>query len=596
MAFDPGGRTFWGFPILAPNGKPLQIKVYGEKIKGKYIKFKYSPEELSDLFPPKGMVFAPLDSISSKNHDSYHFFQVEPSKTKKSEKDHDYSIVYESCQLISSFHKLITIPELANLSCFPLEEIQKLLQNQDNHIKDGTYFIRISQPSELIGPFRKNQKDLFPQHGKEVFVFQLDDSFDEYVLEDNTLILQDKLPLIRKIDCMSNEQLQEWFRKKIKEASSIDVSKISLLDIDKIKNIPVFEADDLDKVRFERALECLTQYKFSYDELKNVFVNEGFEKINEKIVNMRKEIKDEFLKENQALEDKKNAISSEIENLNSSKEKIQSKISDAENLLKSINDNYDALLLQMKVSAKINPVNQPEERKVAKPHTYEVGRIGKAFKAIKEDGLKYFDLIERNLKRAGYDDKIIDLYRSENDEKDVLFNAKAVFIPCISWAYIYAQSIGNARVFTIQVEHDWLHYRDFCNNGLVEIWSEAAANIDTNYIIAFENLNLTQPECGMMPLLNIIKGHRPFLEGTQYDFLHNIKIFATVVPFSEKEDIGLKLSKNQFSTWGTFGSIEKQEYFIPIKLNSVEKPYGFFSPDDFKYLKQEPKDVYFGKQ
>ena len=258
---------------------------------------------------------------------------------------------------------------------------------------------------------------------------------------------------------------------------------------------------------------------------------------------------------------------------------------------KQITENYDSLLLNLRVGAKINAENQSVLSVNKNPLPFVVGCYGKSFDTIKEDGLDHFYLIERNLTRVGYNGDILRLYRSEND---VLLKAKALFVPCISWAYIYAQSVGNAMVYTMHIEHDWLYYHDFCNNGLIDIWTEAINNNEKNYILAFEALNITQPECGIMPLLDVINGYRPFLERTKYGLPHNLKIFATMLPCNENEIVGLKLSKKLFKSWGTFAKPDKEEYFIHLVLNNAEKQYGYFKPDDLSYKMLEPGDSYFG--
>lgn len=345
----------------------------------------------------------------------------------------------------------------------------------------------------------------------------------------------------------------------------------------------------------------MDQYKFSYDELKDLFVKDGFEKINDIIENIRSEIKDDYekkigkefeelTKEKQNLEKEKYNILVEIKKLNTDKEKIQSEKSDIEFMHKQVAKNYDSLLLKLKVDAKINAESQLIQSVRIKQLPFVVDPIGKSFDTIKEDGLEHFYLIDKNLIRAGYNDEILRLYRSEND---VLLKSQAIFIPCISWAYIYAQSIGNAKVYIMHIEHDWLHYRDFCNNGLIDIWTEAINDSEINYVLVFDTINITQPECGMMPLLDVIEGYRPFLEGTKSGLPCNLKIFATILPFNENETVGLKLTKKLFKSWGTFAEPDKQEYFIHLILDNTEQ-YGYFKPADFSYQPQKPGDSYFG--
>jgi hypothetical protein len=596
MASDREGKIYWGFAETLAGGTASRIKVYGERKNNDYL--KYSQESIKELFPPIGKVFV------TKPISSYYHFQVEYNSRKKENED-EYLAAYQSWKLIT-FNKLIIIPKLENLSTFPLEEVQKLCQNQNIPMENGTYFIKILQNNELLGPFIKDQKGLIPKVGKEVPVYKIDDDFDNYILDNDKLLFFSPDRLFEKkdeIDCMSNEQLQDWLREKIKKSKNFDdKSTIELLS--KINKLNVFDANNLDTARLKRVSDCLDQYKFSYDELKDLFVKDGFEEISNIIRNMRSEIRDEYEEElnkdveiikNEKLnlEKEKNDIIIEIQKLNSDKEKIQSEISNAEILQKQVTENYDSLLLKLKVDARINTESQSAHSVRIKSLPFVVDRIGKSFDTIKEDGLDQFYLIEKNLLRYGYNDALLKLYKNENA---VLLKGQAIFIPCISWAYIYAQSIGNAKVYTMHIEYDWLHYRDFCDNGLIDIWTEAINNREKNYVLVFEALNITQPECGMMPLLDVIEGYRPFLEGTKFGLPDNLKIFATILSSNENETVGLKLSKKSFKSWGTFAEPDKKEYFIPLKLNNVEQQYGYFEPANLSYQSQEPGDVYFGIQ
>jgi len=596
MAFDTEGKTFWGFAETLSGGTASRIKVYGEKKNDEYL--KYSEEELKNQFPPAGKVFV------TKPIYSYHTFRVEEN-TRKKDNDDEYLAVFQSWKPIT-FSKLITIPQLENTSYFPLEEIQKLCSYSGEQIEEGTYYIWVKDENELIGPFVKDQRRLSPKIGKEASVFTIKSNFDLYVFDKNRLLfsspekLQDTFEKkLLGIDCMSNDQLQEWFKDKIKNASVFDDKSTESL-LTKIKASFVFVANDLDTVRLNRVLECLDQYKFTYDELKDLFNNEGFGRFNKQIENMRTEIKNEYEKEllkdfeelkneKHKLENEKRNILTEIQKLNLRKEDLRAETSEIENTCKSVEAKYDELLLSLKVNARINTESQSQQNVNIMPTFFEIGRTGNSFESIKkDDDLDQLYVIEKNLSRAGYDDNIFELYK--NDDA-VLLKAQAVFIPCISWAYIYAQSIGNARVYTMHIEHDWLHYHDFTDKGLLEIWSEAANDNESNYILVFDNINLTQPECGMMPILDVFNGYRPFLEGTKHGLLPNIKIFATIIPYCE--DIGLKLSKRQFASWGTLATPDRQDYNIPVKLENKEL-YGYFRPCELVYDKsQTPGDSYF---
>jgi len=88
---------------------------------------------------------------------------------------------------------------------------------------------------------------------------------------------------------------------------------------------------------------------------------------------------------------------------------------------------------------------------------------------------------------------------------------KALFVPSAAWVYTLAKIFGNTAVYTLHIEYNWLHFSDFCRNGLQEALNEAYTHPEKNYMLILEGLNCTQPECGLRPLLNVIAGIEPVI-------------------------------------------------------------------------------------
>jgi hypothetical protein len=589
------GKVFWGLSEILPSRRASRIKVYGPKNGDKFE--RYLTERIKSYFPQSGKVFAPLPI------DSFCTFQVEANNSKKENGD-DYLAIPASLKPLKPY-MLILRKNLLNV-WLSLEELQNI-GSYRQHFEDGIYYIKITDTNELIGPFIKDQRGLLPKIGKEASAFDLSSGSDDLLMEnynDNAVFFNSPDICLNKkikmVDCMSGEQLQEWFRNKLNAVHGLSSEKENAINIimEMLKKKSLASANDLDTHRFNRIFENLDQFKFSYAELRDHLVDDdGFEKIVRKIEEMRQEIKSEYesefqkdlesLKiEKQNIENEKNGVIADIEKLNTEKNSIATEIADAGKLLESLHANYDSILVQLKVASQIGGYSTiNNSRPFVKPLCYKIPRSGRSFTELKTDGDSYqglelyFRIMEKNLTRAGYDEKIFNLFK---DNENSLLKSQAVFIPCVSWAYIFAQSVGNAKLYVIHIEHDWLHYKNFCDNGIISIWNEAADEQDTNFILAFEDLNITQPECGFTPLLDVINGYRPLLEGTESGLLTNLKIFAALIPPGE-ENIGLKLPERLFRKWGRFGDFIDINFMYPVK-NRDFIPFGYFAPEDLATL------------
>jgi hypothetical protein len=510
------GKVFWGLSEILPSGRASRIKVYGPK-NGDVFE-RYPTEHIKSYFPQSGKVFSPSPI------ESFCTFHVEASNSKKENGD-DYLAVPSSLKQLKPY-MLIVRKNLLN-DWLSLEELQNI-GSYRQHFEDGIYYIKIIDTNDLIGPFIKDQRGLLPKTGKETSVFDLSAGSDGLLMEnynDNAIFFNSPDACLKKkpemVDCMSGEQLQEWFRIKLNAVHGLSPEKESVINIitKMLKEKSLASANDLDTVRFKRILENLDQFKFSYAELRELLVNDGFEKINRKIEEMRQEIKSEYEEElqkdlesleieKQNLKNEKNSIIAEIEKLNTEKNNIATEIADAEKSMESLKTNYDSILVQLKVASQIGGHSTIDNSMpFVKPFCYEIPKSGKSFTGLKIDDDSYqglelhFRIIEKNLNRAEYDKTVFELFK---DNDNSLLKSQAVFIPCVSWAYIFAQSIGNVKLYVMHIEHDWLHYKNFCDNGLISIWNKAANEQDTNFVLVFEDLTSPSPSAALRRFLMLL--------------------------------------------------------------------------------------------
>ena len=149
--------------------------------------------------------------------------------------------------------------------------------------------------------------------------------------------------------------------------------------------------------------------------------------------------------------------------------------------------------------------------------------------------------------------KIEERLSSSNDNYIVKnYPHPAYFVKDIKTPYEIAKEAGNVRIFTLHIEHDWLHYDDFCKHGLLEMWNYAHEHKEENVFIILDCINITYAEGGLKPLLDAIKYYNDkdfWLLGTNKPFPENLKIWATCLPWEEENSVGIKLNKSLFETW-----------------------------------------------
>ena len=131
----------------------------------------------------------------------------------------------------------------------------------------------------------------------------------------------------------------------------------------------------------------------------------------------------------------------------------------------------------------------------------------------------------------------------------------------------------------MHVEHDWLHYKDFMNNGLIAVLESCYDNEDINHVLVFDSLNLTQPECGLQPFLDVIEGHSIIIPGIGKALPKNLKVLATIQDYHEDNRIGLPLNTNNYSAWGRIASIN-DKIIIDSDILDCNEYIGYFEPKD----------------
>lgn len=407
-------------------------------------------------------------------------------------------------------------------------------------------------PSLFYGYFRKANNSVIPIIHKHVHAFvDLEWRYNSFELKNGRrfLLVSDLGDSKQRIDCATNAQLVSWFKGLVQTCSGLSEADVS--SFQKVVNaISIFDSD-LDKVRFERITKNIEGLYPDFDFLKTALSNKEsplFIKLNQDLEqykqNQKKLWQAEALKEITSLKN-------EVETYRQKITEAKRSLTETKDELSFLEQNKESILATLKVALPIlNVSNAPQKETVKNITPIVFGSTSQKqliFKDHKDTSLLL--CTAKNLKKRIHSD---DLNKVVRKMETLLFSSRACFIPSVSWAYAFGLMVQNSKMWIMHVEHDWLHYNDFCSNGLLNIWNYAAEHLDENCILVLDSINLTQPECGLKPLLDVVSGKSPILQNTSKPIPANLKIFATVVPASDEHCPGLKLQAQSFEKWGFF--------------------------------------------
>lgn len=584
-------------PIL--NSDNARITVIGYKNPdGSYTAL--DKNKAKSIFFPEGKVFAPKFHFDREGYNvspnSFVEFSVRTSLKDASFKGDEYIMDYGGKIIPRTFTSIITIKYQTSLesgfitqdelaSCIDKSELKKL--NGYFLLRSGDYLyglFRYDDPSDSIRPVK----------GKETNSYEIDtNTYNENCVKINQNeyyignLNQFPFNQVGIIDCMDDKQIGEWFKEQLKTCAEAE----KLLSIKK----EVFQTfastfketnDVIDEIRLERAKGKLDSLEFTFKEIKELLDSNS--SLTQVLNNTLKQMKDEYQSTwASALEASKAALNKEIESLTTQRDtlkkdtdSIQAKYSDKENVLEvAYQDKKGKLESEIKdleSKRKEAKAQVPQISDCIEIEPIEYGKIGSTFTKLEEDeGYGFFNLLKENLEL----DSIPEVLKNQLNKESSLFTNKACFIPSVSWAYLYAKAIRNSKLFIMHVEHDWLHYKDFMNNGLVTVLESCYDNEDVNHVLVFDSLNLTQPECGLQPFLDVIEGHSIIIPGIGKTLPKNLKILATIQDYHEDNRIGLPLNTNNYSAWGRIASTN-DKIIIDSDILDCNENIGYFEPKD----------------
>lgn len=523
-------------------------------------------------------------------------FSVRTSLKDASFKGDEYIMDYGGKIIPRTFTSIITIKYQTSLESgfITQDELASCIDKSELKNLNGYFLLRSGD--YLYGLFRYDapSDSIRPVKGKETNSYEIDTNIynencvkinqNEYYIGN---LNQFPFNQVGIIDCMDDKQIGEWFKEQLKTCAEAE----KLLSIKK----EVFQTfastfketnDVIDEIRLERAKGKLDSLEFTFKEIKELLDSNS--SLTQVLNNTLKQMKDEYQSTwASALEVSKAALNKEIESLTKQRDtlkkdtdSIQEKYSDKENVLEAAyqekKGKLESEIKDLESKRKEAKAQVPQISDCIEIEPIEYGKIGSTFTKLEEDeGYGFFNLLKENLEL----DSIPEVLKNQLNKESSLFSNKACFIPSVSWAYLYAKAIRNSKLFIMHVEHDWLHYKDFMNNGLVTVLESCYDNEDVNHVLVFDSLNLTQPECGLQPFLDVIEGHSIIIPGIGKALPKNLKILATIQDYHEDNRIGLPLNTNNYSAWGRIASTN-DKIIIDSDILDCNENIGYFEPKD----------------
>ena len=590
--------------FIEPLGNNARVTVLGYKNSaGDYIALEKS--KCKSVFYPDGKVFAGKFQFDRDVNpiSPYSFIEFSVTQSQKSADfdGDDYIVDYDQKTVQKSFSSIINVNYQTSLESgfITQQEINSCLNKAELKNNGGYFLIRSGDYLYGLFKYESSTDTVRPVKGKEANAYIIDQDIyqrccikynqKEYFLG-NVNVLPFKQSGI--IDCMDDKQLGEWFKEQLKTCA--EAEKFLYIKKEVFQNFAskFKETDDIiDEKRLERVKGKLDSLEFTFKEIKELLDSNS--SLTQVLNDTLKQMKDEYQSTwASTLEASKAALNKEIESLTKQRDtikkdtdSIQEKYSEKENALEATyqekKSKLESEIKDLESKRKEVKAQVPQISDCIELEPIEFGKIGSTFTKLEDDeGYGFFNLLKENLEL----DSISEVLKNQLNKESSLFVNKACFIPSVSWAYLYAKAIRNSKLFIIHVEHDWLHYKDYMNNGLVTVLESCYDNDDVNHVLVFDSLNLTQPECGLQPFLDVIEGHSIIIPGIGKALPKNLKILATIQDYHEDNRIGLPLNTNNYSAWGRIAST-KDKIIIDSDILDCNENIGYFEPKDLMVSK-----------
>lgn len=373
------------------------------------------------------------------------------------------------------------------------------------------------------------------------------------------------------LDCLDDNLLFDWFRGQIKEIDPPLFQKLNTSTNWKTKIPSLFdklplENAEIEKIRLKRIERKISHIEFTWNEiiefreqspsLKKVFndaikthiedfkseYSKELKEFEDEIIRQKREKTIDFEKLEQEAKTKIAALNTEINKKQTEAQKAFAEYEQAKLRLIEIEKEKSRIISDFGIIKEVLSLSGATMNSISES-SYILEEV------VVEHGeiLSFKDFIN-NIQYY-----LSDFKRNPDIAKrifETMLVYKALFIKDIRIALSVIKASGNAKYIIQHTEPDWLHFKDFWNNGLSIIWNSAHENPEIPHFFVLEDINLSSPECYARPLLDVIASIRSKIPFDGTSFPNNLFIFATKAS-SQNPTIGLKLYKETFPDWGS---------------------------------------------
>lgn len=344
-------------------GNHARVKIIAEKDGTQYNKI--SDFDAKEQFKPKGCVFCPC-FYSEYNTDFSNAYFVEfeikqSEKENQDDNDHDVFIMeYHTPRPRGvSFPKLVKCDGILNMEQNSYLTPQEVTNKIDTTILEsckGNFYI-YEDPTILYGPLRYQNNTIISTIGTEInkyninteAIFECDGQ--KYLLDE-----RNNLEIEYKLDFMTDQQLKNWFSKRIKNFLNIDKNILSTI-LENPENGT--NNDDIDAHRFDRVDAKIASFTANLESIINI-INKNEDDFKEEIhlcceefrrqSEELKKTSEEQKQNTERLQNENDKLNKEIAEKEERKVLLNDEIIKKENQLKSIKANYDSILATISVA------------------------------------------------------------------------------------------------------------------------------------------------------------------------------------------------------------------------------------------------------
>ena len=566
------------------NGGCCRIKVVALEQENKKIQL-LSTEEATELFPGIGHVFG-ISFFTKYNFEEGDFIRFDYSVNTKLEEGDEGKDKYVLCGEVETYSvfKLFRLENQMDFKAEYVIDLQKLSIDFNGY--EGDFYLYTDK--YLIGKLRIKSGIISPAYKKRIRMWDLDTCLIYDGKKELRLLKEPESEYI-VLDAMTNTQLFEWFRERIKEREVVkrldEETEWRKYFPDLFGNVSTEDAE-LEKVRCERILKLWEEIDLNQkeiqslincsDEIKQLFQHNMQvykEEYQREFDNELEDLKEEIENQKKIAEQQKNKWQKEIAQKEKMVSKLEGKIKELNNEVSYVVDNKQRLLQDFKF------FQESALGTVGGKKSYLLEELIPEVKAVE---LLSRDEIERQL--GGFLKERGQAVRDQDLLLDTFLYYKAMLVGDIGYGLALLDLVGKAKYMIRQVEPDWIHFEQLWDGGLGELWESCYACPDMIHLFILEDINLSAPECYARPLLDCISGVRRTIPYGATAFPDNLRIVATVAPVQMPE-IGLPLYGMTYKNWGAWGfkQREKQEEIWEGKpIDNAWLSYG-----NFKILREE---------